>query len=290
MNHEQPKKHTAHLSLEKPWRSAMNDTITERRARRTSRFPGSHRVEMVMGMPIGIDIRTALPQRELRSLLDDTYEWLRQVDGTFSTYKTDSQVSRLARGEKIDPSPEVVEVLGRCAEMRASTGGFFDAYAGGTLDPSGYVKGWAAERVSRALTAAGAVDHCVNAGGDVRVRGSARPGVAWRVGIRDPRRDVVCKVVFAHDLAVATSGGYARGAHIIDPHTGRPATDLGSVTVVGPDLAIADAYATALYAMGPLRARAFRLPEAYEFLIITGDGRGLSTPGFSHYAAGRLAG
>ncbi len=77
---------------------------------------------------------------------------------------------------------------------------------------------------------------------------------------------------------------------ISHPRAGRPVTDLGSVTVVGPDLAVADAYATALYAMGPLRARAFSLPEAYEFLIITDDGRGLSTPGFSHYAADRLAG
>lgn len=268
----------------------MNNTITERQARRAARFLGAHRVETVMGTPIGIDIRTALPQRELRSMLDDAFAWLRWVDGTFSTYKPDSQISRLARGEKVDLSPEVVEVLDRCAEMRASTDGFFDTHAGGTLDPSGYVKGWAVEKVSRRLTAAGAVDHFVNAGGDVRVRGSARPGVAWRVGIRDPRHDVVRTILFAHDLAVATSGGRAHGGHIIDPHAHRSVTDPGSVTVVGPDLAVADAYATALYAMGPLRARAFIVPATYNFLIITGDGRSLSTPGFSHYSADRLAG
>jgi thiamine biosynthesis lipoprotein len=185
----------------------------------------------------------------------------------------------------------VIEVLDRCMELRASSDGFFDAHAGGALDPSGYVKGWAVEKVSRGLTAAGAVDHCVNAGRDVRVRGSARPGVAWRVGIRDPRRDVTRTVVLAHDLAMATSSGRGRGVGVIDPHARRTVTDPGSVTVVGPDLGTAHAYATALYAMGPLRARAFHLPGAYESLIVTGDGRELSTPGFSHYAADRrLAG
>jgi len=52
-------------------------------------------------------------------------------------------------------------------------------------------------------------------------------------------------VVAATDLAVATSGAYERGAHILDPHTGRPPAGVlsVSVTVAGPDLATADAYA-----------------------------------------------
>jgi thiamine biosynthesis lipoprotein len=277
----------AYLALRSLGGSGMKNKIIERQARRAAL--GARRVELVMGVPIGIDIRTALPERALRSMLDDAFAWLRWVDHTFSTYRPDSQINRLSCGEKIGLAPEVIEVLGRCAELRGSTEGFFDAHAGGALDPSGYVKGWAVEKVSRRLTAAGAVDHSVNAGADVRVRGSARPGVAWRVGIRHPRRDGIHTVAFAHDLAVATSGSRTRGAQVIDPHARRPVTDVGSVTVVGPDLGVAGAYATALYAMGPLRARAFHLPTAYESLIISGEGRSVSTPGFSHYTAGRLA-
>lgn len=250
---------------------------------------GGRRVEMVMGTAVGIDVRTPLPPRLLDRLLDGVFGWLRWVDDTFSTYRPGSPISRLARAEPAGllpdahEIPEIREVLERCAELRETTGGYFDAYAGGRLDPSGYVKGWAAERVSGALAAAGATDHCVNAGGDVRVRGWAGPGTAWRIGIRHPHRDVVCKVLAARDLAVATSGSYARGPHIIDPHRARAVTEPGSVTVAGPDLAVADAYATALYAMGSMRARSFALPEPYDFLIITDDGRGLSTPGFARH-------
>ncbi|MFI6294670.1 FAD:protein FMN transferase [Nonomuraea sp. NPDC050790] len=242
----------------------------------------SKRVEHVMGMPVCVEIRTPLPERELVGLLDASFAWLRRVDETFSTYRQDSQISRLARGERRTPGPDVEEVLARCAELREETGGYFSARAGGTLDPSGYVKGWAVERLSRALTSAGALSHCVNAGGDIRVRGSAAPGRPWRIGIRHPRADSVCKILFAHDLGVATSGAYERGTHILDPHTGRPAHGLASVTVTGPDLALADAYATAIFAAG---RPAFPLPAGYELLLIDETGAATSTAGLSARAA-----
>ncbi|HEX8007964.1 MAG TPA: FAD:protein FMN transferase, partial [Trebonia sp.] len=167
--------------------------------------------------------------------------------------------------------------------------------------PAGYVKGWAVERVSRALAAAGAVDHCVTAGGDVRVRGSARPGVPWRIGVRDPIRSskerlrglrdhtshAIRTVLFAHDLAVASYDGPDR------------TNGIAGVTVLGPDLADAGAYAAALYAMGPARAkhiaRLLALPKdtqatPYDVLIITSDGEGVTTPGFLAYAPESMAG
>ncbi len=252
-------------------------TSTDTTTRRIDRFPGAHRAEDLMGSHVGIDIRTALPQRELRPLLDDAFGWLRWVEETFSTQRPDSELNRLARGE-ITPeeaAPELTEVLQRCAELGKATDGFFGEAAG-----AGYVRDWALERVSRALAAAGAVDHCVSADGDVRVRGSARPGVPWRVGLKDPREGAVSRVVFAHDLAVATAerpgGSGGQG-------------DLASVTVVGPDLATAGAYATALYAMGSVRARRFAreiaLPKdvqttPYDVMLTGLDGRVTSTPGF----------
>ncbi len=57
------------------------------------------------------------------------------------------------------------------------------------------------------------------------------------------------------DGAVATSGTYERGAHVLNPFTGRPATELVSVTVVGPELTTADAYATGGLGHGGRRPR-----------------------------------
>ncbi|MEV4113887.1 FAD:protein FMN transferase [Nonomuraea sp. NPDC049695] len=255
-------------------------------------FPGSARVEMVMGMPVSVDIRTALPARELVPLMDDAFSWLRWVDDTFSPVKEDSQIGRLNRGQTIRQIPELVEVLHRCDELSEATDGYFEARINGVIDPSGYIKGWALERLSRALVNAGAGDHRISAGEDIRVRGSAAPGKRWRVGIRDPRKDLVRKVVFAHDLGIATSGG----APVVNPRTGQVEEGLGSVTVIGPDLGIADAYATAIYAMGPIVARRFAadLAEAgpYQTMIITRDGQEISTPGLADYsgAEARLAG
>jgi thiamine biosynthesis lipoprotein ApbE len=73
----------------------------------------------------------------------------------------------------------------------------------------------------------------------------------WRIGIADPLHPGrLALVVAGRDFAVATSGIAERGAHIIDPHTGRPAAGLASITVVGARLAEADAYATAAFRHG----------------------------------------
>jgi len=66
------------------------------------------------------------------------------------------------------------------------------------------------------------------------------------------RRDRVAAVVAGGDLAVATSGASVRGDHVLDPHTRRPPSGVLSVTIAGPDLATAGAYATAGFAMGAL--------------------------------------
>lgn len=80
-------------------------------------------------------------------------------------------------------------------------------------------------------------------------------------------------VLAGSDLAVATSGTYERGFHVVNPRTGSPAQDLVSVTVVGRDLADADAYATAAVAMG--RAALAWLPtlRGYEAAVVFEDGR-----------------
>ena len=215
-------------------------------------LPGIRRVEMIMGMPIVVDVRDDDAGDEL---LDPVFDWFREVDAVFSTYKDDSEISRLeprrARAARMPAGRALGDrALPRLAE---ETEGYFDAEAvvPGTIDPSGLVKGWSVDRAAALLDEAGARDYAVNAGGDIRLRGGARPEQRWRVGIQHPRiRDRIAAVVEGDDLAVATSGEYARGAHIVDPHTGRPPQGLLSVTITGPDLATADAYATAAFAMG----------------------------------------
>jgi thiamine biosynthesis lipoprotein len=237
---------------------------------------GTFRVEHVMGMPVSVDLADDLPNDRLERLVDDTFAWLREVDARFSTYKVDSEVSRLAQGAlRLEAcSTDLRQVLDRCADLWRRTDGFFDVYAGGGLDPSGYVKGWAVQVASDRLVAAGSTNHCVNAAGDIVVRGGPRPGEPWRIGIQHPfQRMAVCWVLGVSDVAVATSGTYERGLHVIDPHTGQPAQELCSVTVVGPDLGTADAYATAALAMGLSGLDWLAKLDGHESAAITKDGR-----------------
>ena len=88
-------------------------------------------------------------------------------------------------------------------------------------------------------------------------------------------------VVEGSDLAVATSGAYARGDHVFDPHTHRPADGVMSVTITGPDLGTADAYATAAFAMGVAGPAWTARLRGYEAMTLMADGRSLRTPGFA---------
>jgi thiamine biosynthesis lipoprotein len=236
-------------------------------------------VRHIMGMPIGIDAREPVD-------LEVAFGWLREVDATFSTYRDDSEISRLDRGELTvaDCRPEVDEVLRECMTLERDTNGYFSVRAAGRLDPSGLVKGWAVQRAADRLAAAGAESFCINAGGDVVARGRPEPGRRWQVGIRHPlEHGRLAAVVAVEDLAVATSGAYERGAHILDPHTGSPATGLLSVTFVGPDLGTADAYATAAFAMGADGPAWTATLSGYDAMCVTADERVLTTPGFASH-------
>jgi thiamine biosynthesis lipoprotein len=236
----------------------------------------------IMGMPIVLDLRDALDSGALESM----WNVLRQADEIFSTYKDDSEISRLNRGELAleDAHPDVRELLALCDELRVITGGYFDAGAviDGGVDPSGLVKGWAVDRAGEVLDATGARNYSLNAGGDIRLRGRPLPDEPrWRVGIQHPEvLDKIAAVVEGNDLAIATSGAYRRGEHVIDPHTGRAPVGVLSVTIVGPELVTADAYATAAFAMGVAGPEWTASLGLYEAMTILADQRMLLTPGF----------
>ncbi|MGW6361565.1 FAD:protein FMN transferase [Streptomyces sp. NPDC055092] len=229
------------------------------------------RVVHTMGTVFSITVRGA--DGPAPEALDEAEAWLRHVDAAFSTYREDSAISRIARGELApdDCAAEVREVLRLCARAAAHTDGWFSTGHSGGLDPSGLVKGWAVERAAEALLAAGATDVCVNGGGDVQLHGGP-----WRVGIAHPLRPGhVAAVVESRQgpLAVATSGPAERGCHIVDPHTGEaPAHGLASLTVVYEGLTDADTWATAAYAMG-VHARAWlEAQPGVTAFAVTADG------------------
>jgi len=249
-----------------------------------------HRVEHVMGMPISVDVRDpGVPG----SALDVAFAWLRHVDEVFSTYRADSEISRLGRGELTlgECSAEVQEVLDLCDQLAGVTDGYFDVRADhGRLDPSGLVKGWSVERASALLGEAGSANHCINAAGDVRVRGEPEPGRPWQIGVLHPHHaDAITTVVAVRDAAVATSGTYERGLHVFDPHTHLPADDLASVTVVGADLTFADAFATAALARGPSAAAWLTRLASHEAYLVDGGGYAWWTPGFPALVAPAVA-
>jgi thiamine biosynthesis lipoprotein len=246
-------------------------------------LPGVRRVEQIMGMPIVVDVRDDCA---VDAALDNLFAWLRWVDVTFSTFTDDSEISRINRGElsRDDARPLVRQVLDRCDQLREETDGYFDMRTpAGSIDPSGLVKGWAVDRAAAILDDAGLCNYAVSAGGDMRIRGRAVPELAWRVGIEHPldRQQVAAVIESDSELAIATSGASARGEHVWNPHTGRPPAGILSVTIVGPELATADAYATAAFAMGPELAPHWtaRL-DGYEAMTILADETVFKTGGF----------
>lgn len=239
------------------------------------------RVEHVMGTAIGIRVRDAgVPL----TALDDAFGWFRDVDERFSTYRSESEISRIARGElpEREASLDVRQVLALCDELAAESDGFFDARhhrADDALDPSGVVKGWSVDEAALLLDAAGARNFAINAGGDILVRGEPAPGRGWRVGIRHPFiTDRVARVLEVRRGAVATSAAYERGDHITVPGADEAPRELLSVTVVGPSLTYADAYATTAFAMGLAGLDWVARHPGYGVYAITADQRVLWSP------------
>lgn len=236
-------------------------------------------------MPVTVEVRDEGARTDA---LDAVFAELRAIDEMFSPFKETSAVSRINAGAlTLDAAPGLVnDVLALCRRYGELTRGYFDPWLGGRLDPSGLVKGWALARGAALLDARGYTNYFIDGAGDVCTRGSSGDGRPWRVGIRHPvERDKVARVVLAHDLAVATSGTYEKGTHIYDPHTGRAATDLVSLTVAGPDIVTADVFATAAFAMGTEGVAFIEEQDGYEAFAITPDLQGIFTSGFDALCA-----
>jgi len=231
--------------------------------------------EPVMGTVVSFQVATGgLGEALVRAAIREASALLHHDDEVFSTWKPQSPMSRIRRGE-LDPvlaPPEVGEVLELCARAHELSDGWFDADAmPGGIDPTGLVKGWSAERALGLLSRAGVASAMVNAGGDIACFGSAPGGGSWRIGIRHPWRADALACVLEVDAAVATSGEYERGRHLVDP-PGREGNRPASATVTGPSCALADALATALAVGGDDAFWSIAALEGYEAYLIRADG------------------
>lgn len=218
------------------------------------------------GTIIFIDASSAsIKEPEIQASIDRVRDFLYFVDEIFSTYKDQSEVSRLRRGEITiaDCCADLQEVWQLCLDAKTYSDGFFDPWCvEGGFDPSGYVKGWASDRAISMMKSDGVEHIQINSAGDLSLAGGVEPGKPWSIGIRHPEEaHTIVKVFDITDGAIATSGTYERGSHIKDPHTGLIAIGARSATVYGPDGGIADALATALIVAGKDGAYLFQKPE-----------------------------
>jgi len=213
-------------------------------------------------------------QTTVRAAIGEAAAWLHEVDRRFTTFADDSEWMDYARGELAldDAHPDVRHVVQRAAQLGRDTHGAFSLTADHSRlpDPAAYVKGWAVQRAAGLVLGGRAESVLVNGGGDLMV---TRRAVPWRIGIQDPHHPAgLAAVVEIEHGAVATSGAYQRGGHVFDPASGRPSDALASATVVGPDLGLADAYSTALFACGEVGLEWFRSLDGYGAYLIRQDG------------------
>lgn len=248
-------------------------------------------LEQVMGTVASFRVLSDASEGALDEALRAASAHLHLADGIFSTWKPESPLSRLRRGEIsiADMPPEFHEVLGLCEEARAQSRGWFDPWAmPGGLDPTGLVKGWAGDKALAMLQSAlvrtegqGArAAGMLNLGGDIATFGSPRGSERWRIGVRSPTDPGELACVIEVDAAVATSGTYERGPILVDPFSGRRSSRAASATVTGPSLAICDALATGLAVAGEEGMEWFASLEGYEALLILEQGGILVTDEF----------
>ena len=239
---------------------------------------GVRRVEHHMGTAVSLHAHDA-PE----DAADRFFDEIRTLEARLSRFRRGSEVMRIERGELSldDASPQVREVVVRSEVLRSATGGAFDhrpvVDGHQLLDLNAFAKGWIIEQALLHLQLAGVTSYFVNAGGDVVV-GAPPPGQAsWHVGITHPGDPTaVFATVDLHHATIATSGRYERGDHIRPASPTSPTSkseELMSVSVVGPELATADALATAVFASGESCPSWWQNENPFGIIALAASGR-----------------
>ena len=237
------------------------------------------RTHPVMGTMASVHVHDSVELGAADEAIEEMWAELDRLEAMFSTFRATSEISRINRGELhlLDASPEVLEVVDACTWLEHVSDGAFRARRPGEaiLDPAGFVKGYAAELAAKCLDRAGLHQWYLSVGGDIQTRGTAHDGSPWRIAISDPNDAdprAIRAMVEVEGLAVATSGTSARGRHLWDGRSGLPADALASMTVVGPHLTWADAFATTAFVLGPDGVDWVTHFDGYRALAITTQG------------------
>jgi thiamine biosynthesis lipoprotein len=192
---------------------------------------------------------------------------LEKWEAVLSQWRADSDLSRANRGEAI--TPELQRVIDLAEVIHQQSHGAFDyrllketgaagfGPEGNGMDLSAIAKGFAVDRVGERLRELGVNDFVFELGGEI-LAGDGE----WEVAIEepDPATRTLASIMKLNHQALATSGNYRQfkpavdglASHIIDPKTRLPVIRPPcSVSVVASDCATADAWATALFVLGP---------------------------------------
>lgn len=240
------------------------------------------------------------PDSDVSKLIQSSGEWIELCSDTEMILKEAIRVSRSTTGA-FDATVGVVKELWGFYSENPTVPGQKDIDAllplidyhqieldgsrarlrrqGAGLDLGGIAKGFNIDRAIAVLQNSGVTSALVDAGGDLRILGSHPTNPHWRIGIKHPRPETksLYGVIETDPVSIATSGDYERFFiqngkryhHILDPGTGRPASGCVSVTLVTEKAMLADAYATAVFVMGPEQGMAFiESQPALEGLIL----------------------
>lgn len=253
---------------------------------------------LLMGMPITIEIVNP-PKGEAgkwatKEEINKIFTYFEYIDRTFSTFKPDSEISKINRGEILEKDfSEDMKVVFKLAEKtKSETDGYFDILDNnGKYNPSGIVKGWAIYYATQILLKDGFENFYVNAGGDIQFYGK-RPasgypdGKIWSSGIKNPfNQNEIVKVVYLKSgQGIATSGNYIRGDHIYNPKDRKRTVDeIVSFTVIGPNVLEADRFATAVFAMGKNGINFLEKMPGLAGYMIDKNGTAFMTSNFDEY-------
>jgi len=285
----------------------------------------------IMGTVYHVKLIGALDEAATAAAAGAIEDALQRVDAKMSTYKPDSELSRLnvaPAGAPVAVSDETFSVIALAQQVNAESEGAFDITVGPLVNAWGFgppdqaeapddgqlaallaltgadkialdaekhtitkaadgvycdlsaiAKGYAVDQVHAALIALGHADFMVEVGGEVRTAGLNANNMPWRIAIEKPvdQKRVIHGLVGLSNVALATSGDYRnfylaegkRISHTINPRTGRPVDhSLASVSVIHPECALADAYATAMMVLGPEAGLAFAEKQGLAVLFI----------------------
>lgn len=204
-------------------------------------------------------------------------------------WKTQDNGAQLPSEAQID---SVMQFVGLDKVSIDSTNRIHKADSRIQIDFSAIAKGHGCDEVARMLARNGVENYIVEIGGEIVAHGRNQHGKPWRVSVDTPveeNAEVSHSPAEVYELdgqAMATSGNYRnykvvngqKVAHIIDPKTGYSVqSDLLSVTVIAPTCIEADAYATAMMAMGLEKSQqfAFAHTKRLTVLLIYADENGV---------------